>query len=391
MTTPDQSSSLLALAKPDSDLGLWPALIQMSRLCGRHPVALLAEFLRLHFGPGKILLHEYLGMQLFDPQRYDRAGLSRFVGFHATEKIWLRSNFRVDVFGLVNNKIASDILFAAHGFPVLPTIVMFREGVGLENPFLLRTTDDLRAFLSNNDHYPLFGKPVSGHQSLGSASLDHYDPAQDCIITTTGMPFAMNNYMDFVRKSGAAGYIFQRRATPHAAVQAMCGNRLATVRVLTAATPKSCKILRACWKIPAGINIADNFWRSGNLLAQIDINTGKILRTIQGDGQIFREITHHPDTNAPITGTLVPNWPQIARIALEASRVVEEIPLAGWDIAPMDDGAVLVELNETPDFRLHQIADRTGILDDNMLAFLAERDAERDVWFKAVKKHRSGK
>ena len=112
---------------------------------------------------------------------------------------------------------------------------------------------------------------------------------------------------------------------------------------------------------------------------------------LQGDGTLFTEITHHPDSGQPILGTQVPNWPEIARIALEASRIVPEIPLTGWDIAPVDGGAVLVELNETPDFRLHQIADRRGILDEPMCEFLAERDAERKIWLDAVKKHRKGK
>ena len=111
---------------------------------------------------------------------------------------------------------------------------------------------------------------------------------------------------------------------------------------------------------------------------------------MRGDGLFFEEVTHHPDSGLPLVGTVVPNWPEVARIALEASRIVPEIPLVGWDIAPTDDGAVLVELNETPDFRLHQIADRRGILDDDMCAFLAERDRERAIWFKAVKQHRSG-
>ena len=388
--TPDNAAPVDAVERPQTATPLWPTLRRMAQRSGRSPLALLAEYLRLHRGPGKLLLPEYVGMRLFDRDLYLDVDLTKFVGFHGAEKIWLRSNFRVDVFGLVNNKVASDILFAAHGFPILPTIAMYREGVGLETPFLMRTVPELRAFLTSPDNFPLFGKPISGHQSLGSASLDHYDADRDCLVTTTRMPFALNNFIAFVQKFAGSGYIFQRRASPHAAIRALCGERLSTVRVLTASTPAKCKILRACWKIPAGINMADNFWRAGNLLAQLDIATGKVGRVLRGDGLFFEEVTHHPDSGLPLVGTVVPNWPEVARIALEASRIVPEIPLVGWDIAPTDDGAVLVELNETPDFRLHQIADRRGILDDDMCAFLAERDRERAIWFKAVKQHRSG-
>src|SRR3546814_6489185 len=38
-------------------------------------------------------------------------------------------------------------------------------------------------------------------------------------------------------------------------------------------------------KIPAGANIADNFWRAGNMLANIDPEHGTILRVLRGTGR----------------------------------------------------------------------------------------------------------
>jgi len=52
--------------------------------------------------------------------------------------------------------------------------------------------------------------------------------------------------------------------------------------------------------------------------------------------------------------------------------VLPELKLIGWDIAPVDEGAMLVELNHTPDFILPQLADRRGILDEEFKAFLGE-------------------
>ena len=40
-------------------------------------------------------------------------------------------------------------------------------------------------------------------------------------------------------------------------------------------------LLRASWKIPSGETVADNFWRSGNMLAGIDVETGKIIRVLR--------------------------------------------------------------------------------------------------------------
>jgi hypothetical protein len=44
----------------------------------------------------------------------------------------------------------------------------------------------------------------------------------------------------------------------------------------------------------------------------------------------------------------------------------------GWDIGLTKKGPVLVEANNIPDFGLHQIAERRGILNPEFIAFLEE-------------------
>ena len=121
------------------------------------------------------------------------------------------------------------------------------------------------------------------------------------------------------------------------------------------------------------MHAADNFWRPGNLLAQLDLESGRVVRVIRQSGTTHEEITHHPDTGVPIAGTFVPNWQEIKRLAVDCAKVLEALPLVGWDIAPVDTGAVLVEPNVTPDLRLHQIADGRGILDSVLKDFLRQR------------------
>ena len=366
------------------------ALARIVAHSGRSYFEVIVEFCRVRLGLGRLSFADYDGLRLYDQSLYGDVDKSRFVGFRASQKIWMQANHRVDLFGLVNNKLAADILFAAHGFPVLQSFALFREQVGLENAFLIRTDSDLRTFLSNDQNYPFFGKPISGHQSLGSASIDHYDRVSDRLITSTGQYFTMDQFVAYVRTHATSGYVFQRRLLPHAAIRLLCGNRVATVRVLTILSKGQPQILRACWKIPAGSNVADNFWRDGNLLAQLDLESGQVKRVLRRDGLGFSEITHHPESGLPITGTYVPQWTEVKRIALEATRVVEDIPLVGWDIAPVDDGAVLVELNETPDFRLHQLADRRGIVDDVLSNFLADRKTDATLILRAARKHNRG-
>jgi hypothetical protein len=338
------------------------------------------DYARLAFGPGRLGLDEYLALRLFDPRMYADADKRAFVGLTQSRKIWITANFRVENFGLAENKIAADALFAAYGFRTTPTLALFCNQIATQSPRLLRDEAELRDFLRDPTHYPLFAKPLGGLQSLGSASFDRYDEGRDSLITVSGQPLPLHKFTADVSAHYGAGYLLQGRVSPHADVHAICGDRLATVRMLTVISGDAPRIIRACWKIPAGTHGADNFWRPGNLLAQLDLATGRVLRVVRGVGMTLEEVTHHPDTGAALVGAVVPNWTTITATALEAAKVLPDLRLVGWDIAPVDDGAMIVELNQTPDFILPQLADRRGILDDAFKAFLAESEQLSLKW-----------
>lgn len=365
-------ATAIDVKRPRQEIALAPTLQRIAAECGTSLFGLVRGYAKLAFGPGRLSLDEYMALRLFDPRMYAGVDKRAFVGLTQSRKIWLKANFRVENFALAENKIAADALFAAYGFRTTPTQALFCNQVGTRSPSLLRNEAELRGFLRKPEHYPLFAKPLGGFQSLGSASIDRYDATLDCLVTVSGQPLALDKFVADVAAHYGAGYLLQRRVSPHDLVRAICGDRLATVRLLTIMSAGVPRIIRACWKIPAGAHGADNFWRAGNLLAQLDLATGRVLRVVRGVGMTHEEVTHHPDTGAPLVGALVPNWSAVTETALDAAKVVPDLRLVGWDIAPVDGGAMLVELNHTPDFILPQLADRRGMLDDEFKVFLAE-------------------
>jgi hypothetical protein len=367
-----QGEAAIDVARPRQELALAPTLQRIAAECGTSLFGLIKGYARLAFGPGRLSLDEYLALRLFDSKMYADIDTRAFVGLTQSRKIWITANFRVDHFALAENKIAADAVFAAYGFRTTTTQALFCNRVGRQSPRLLRNGAELRHFLRDPQHYPLFAKPLDGFQSLGSVSIDRYDPARDCLVTVSGQPLPLDNFVADVDQHYGAGYLLQRRVSPHGTVRAICGDRLATVRLLTVMSAGAPRIIRACWKIPAGAHGADNFWRAGNLLAQLDLATGRVLRVVRGVGLTLEEVTHHPDTGASLVGSVVPNWDAVTETALEGAMVLPDLKLIGWDIAPVDEGAILVELNHTPDFILPQLADRRGILDEEFKAFLGE-------------------
>jgi hypothetical protein len=379
MGKPPEGASAVDVARPTPTPLRAAALRQVAAESGRSFRHLLVEWaaLRLHRG---LSLEEYVGLRLFDDRIYGGVDKRAFVGVKASRQILLRANYRIDLYGLIDHKIACDFLLAAHGIPIMPTVALYRESAGLAAPFLLRSAEELRRFLSGAGCYPLFAKPLSGTQSLGSMSFDRYDAAREVLVAFDGSEVGVDAFVGQVRAHYAAGYLLQRRVSPHAAVRALCGDRLATVRLLTAMTRQGPQILRGCWKIPGGRNAADNFWRSGNLLAPLELDTGRVLRAVRSTPRGFEETLHHPDTGAVLAGAVVPNWRELLELAREGAKVLADMPLLGWDIAPVESGAVVVEVNHLPDFKLHQIADRRGILDAPLVEFLRDRDAHAVRW-----------
>jgi hypothetical protein len=70
-------------------------------------------------------------------------------------------------------------------------------------------------------------------------------------------------------------------------------------------------VTRAVCKVPAPGNAADHFWRTGNMVAAVDLDTGAIERVVRGTGQEMEVNFDHPETGNPIVGAAVPEWADV--------------------------------------------------------------------------------
>jgi hypothetical protein len=373
-----------SVAEPAIDLAA--TLRTITARHGKTYQRLLLDLAKASFGPGRLTYDEFIGLRLFDDAWLAGADPSEFVGLDAERKLWPTANFNSEWWGLMRNKLAVTTLLGGYGFPVIPTLALYSDRLCVRNAPVMRAPGDLARFLRTCTAYPLFGKPMDSQRSLGSIGLDAYEPASDSLVAGERR-IGIDAFVDAVATHYAAGYILQRRVAPAARVQALVGNRLATVRVITILGENGPEVLRALWKIPAGSNVADNFWRSGNLLATLDLASGRVLRVVRGSGLTLEQVAHHPDTGAELVDIEVPNWREITALALEAASTLGEVPLIGWDMAAVEEGALIVEPNFTPDFFMAQLADRRGMLDERFKVFLAYC---RDAAQKAKKQLRSG-
>jgi hypothetical protein len=369
----EPAPATLIAAAPQHGTAPLAALRDLAAASGMSPIQAVRDFASLAMGPGKTSFEDYVRLRLFDLAYWAGCDRRTVVGQRCNRDLVVEANYRHDWYGLVGDKIASATYLAAYGLPTVPIMAIFAPRLTMGAAHVLRSRAELERFLLREDVYPLFGKPADGFQSLGSIALRGVHPARGEIETIGGAFVRLADFLDDVCNHYDGGYIFERFMSPHPDAARLYGERLGTTRIVTLCDADGPRIFRASWKIPSGQNTADNFWRNGNLLAKIDLESGAIEKAVSGTGFDMRFETHHPDTGAPLIGAAVPRWADVKDVALEGARVMRHVPMLGWDLGSAADGPVIVEMNETPDLFLNQFADARGVLEPDFLAFLAEQ------------------
>jgi Sugar-transfer associated ATP-grasp len=213
--------------------------------------------------------------------------------------------------------------------------------------------------------YPCFAKPVLGMFSRGARAITFVDRAGATLRFWDGSTLGVEAFAPALDPVAEGGYVFQALREPHPSVAAVCGPRLATARLIVLVRPWGPEEFRALWKVPAGVNAADNFWRPGNILCALDPAGGTVRRAVRGQGSTLEEIEAHPDSGARILGFALPCWREVVSLTLDAARSFAPLRFhKGWDVAVCPDGPLLVELNAGSDFGLPQIATGQGLADE---------------------------
>lgn len=371
----DQNRFTIELEKPETPLNLVATMAGVSRKAGRGALAQAADLLRLRLGPGKIEMDEYYLYGLYDRSRFSAQEAARFAGRRrqsedakvVNDPAW---------YMLGQDKLAAGALLEGLGLPVPRLQAILNRDVDAPDLTVLRTREVLASYLRDGITYPFFSKPVGGSFSLGIVGVERFDAATDRLQLAAGGDVLVDDYVAALFDAYEAGpryhlqgFMFQELLRTHPDLETLCGTpSLATLRVILMIEDGKARLYRVAWKIPAGTNQADNYWRSGNLLAPVDIETGLAGSASRGFGLEQVHVDQHPDTGAAIKGFAVPDWAALVELACNATDAFPGMAMQAWDIAPTDKGPYLIEVNGVGDYTLPQIAHGKGLLDDTLLA-----------------------
>ncbi|MEX2647445.1 MAG: sugar-transfer associated ATP-grasp domain-containing protein [Alphaproteobacteria bacterium] len=361
---------LLDSRKAAPRLGLVAAVIG-ARKAGRPFAGQVGDILRLRRRPSRLTSKEYYLFRLYEPGRTEDDKRA-FLGERGQREVFRRL---VDAgwAAAAHDKLLYYAVMRGLGFEVPRVLAVCHPSRRFAGAESLANPAEIAAFL-RRAAYPMFGKPVTGKYSVGTVALAGHDAAGDLVRTAAGDVAKVEDFVAELAAFGTDGYLFQERLVAHPFVREVCGDRIATVRVVVLLEPVGPRVMRALWKIPAGRHVADNFWRAGNLLAALD-GDGRLTRVVEGVGPAQRVIEAHPDTGFRLLGARLPDWDALVRLVLEAAPAFPGILMQAWDVALTERGLLLLELNIGGDVNLPQHAFGEGIYHDRVRALAEARGA----------------
>ena len=127
--------------------------------------------------------------------------------------------------------------------------------------------------------------------------------------------------------------------------------------------------LRYCFlRVGRAGSLTDN-GASGGIMAAVDAATGEVVS--DGIDETGARFEKHPDTGAPIRGTLLPDWAGLTSLCDTLALAEPSMRFVGWDAAHTDRGWIVVEGNAQSELIGVQSTLGRGIRED-IFRFLKE-------------------
>ncbi len=328
----------------------------------------LSDFWRALNGPGKLSAAEYFYYKLYDG-RHSEDGITRFVGKTNQNKMHFACNDE-RWFAPSSDKLFFLASMRGNDVATPETLAVFDAKTGRSHPQLIKDIEGLIAFLDQPENYPMFAKPIDGMYSIGALALT--DGGRGSAHVRGAGEVSTREIADYMFRVSDAGYLLQKTLNAAPDLASAFGGTLSSIRMLVCLGPGGARLESAVVKIPTMDNVADNYWRGGNMLGAIEADSGTITRIVTGTGPDIKCVVSHPDTGAMLLSRMLPHWADAKEMCLRAAGMLPGIRTQSWDIALTPDGPVALEVNWGGDLNLHQLAHGHGALTPSFCAHLRE-------------------
>lgn len=348
---------------PNDELDLVQSMAIARDTRGKSLPAQVADIASLALSRNRLTPAEYFEYRLYDDQLHNGEAKRQFIGESCYHTL-IRNTCDIRWWALGQDKVLGHAVLAAHGVPVPTTHALYHPFRVFPGAPTLQSPEALAAFLRDGMPYPFFQKPVSGVSSQGVHLVRSYDADADALTLHDGSTVGVEAFcrrLDALEgENKGDGHLFQEVLTLHPELEKRVGPATSGVRVIVLIEPDGPHIVQAVWKIIGGDAIADNARTPGNLLADIDIDTGRVVRVVQGVGPSLTERPDHPGTGETLLDTVLPHWDAVTELVQKHAGIAHKVRFQGWDIAIGPDGPVVIEFNVGSSLELPQQARGEG-------------------------------
>jgi len=212
----------------------------------------------------------------------------------------------------------------------------------------LRSNRDLGSVLMDYVGELVCFKAVEGFGGGGFAALrvERTGDALHLVHPLTGQARALEDWCAHL-ESSPDGWLIEEYLEQHEVIRALNPDSLNTIRVWTIRREGAFQVRGAFLRVGRAGSQVDNT-SQGGLACPIDVSSGRIVSALEVSLR-REEHVRHPDSGAPLIGTLIPYWPAVVELAGSALSVFPCMVFAGLDIAIGTDGPYVIELNVYPD------------------------------------------
>ncbi len=345
------------------------------KITGRSYLDLILEIIKLRLSTGKIGISEYFDYRLFD----DDISFEKKLEFCGYRGQAILEDILVDDYSkiLSLDKLTFHHIMKSYGFSVPGLKALYTETGRPFSGKRITNQNKLINYLRNDTIYPIYLKPSFG--AYGSTNTQITGIENDSLILGDNSKKNIYDFCKQIKDPSGFGLLIQETLKPHSKIVNLCGEKISGLRVHPFLGNDGLYIHRVLWKINVGTNDTDNFSSglTGNMLADVDLNTGRITRVVSGIGLNQKEVQQHPTTGETLVGFELPWFNEAIQLVKDAAILFPGFICQGWDIAICEDGPVAIEVNWFGDVELPQYSGRHGFLDQKFLSLMKSRNLDK--------------
>ncbi|MEE1038039.1 MAG: sugar-transfer associated ATP-grasp domain-containing protein [Eubacterium sp.] len=277
---------------------------------------------------------------------------------YLSEFDWYRSRYINEPFEpMMNNKIIAE--------EVLKQYISTPKNLCYKNKGLLTSKGEKireyeQVYELLQEYGSLFIKPFGKGKGMGVYRFDYTENGAQI----DGKDVTKEEFCQFVEKQDE--WVICETAKQSKFLDNIYDKTTNTIRFITMRNPETnlLEVFFAVLRIGTKETIPVDNGSRGGLVCNINLETGELseARCLHNMGVH----THHPDSNNPIKGQVIPNWHEIKEQVLDVAREFPYFHFIAWDLLLTDDGVTVIEANNSSGVNIIQLwgGQRQGKLGD---------------------------